>query len=95
MKGKIEGPMGVIEFDSTKPGQDSNNPQAQMITSMYKAMTGNELVMKMSPKGDIVAIEGFDAMMDKMALEQFNFSCSFYSCCGFDCRRQKYSPYNK
>lgn len=67
MKGKIEGPMGVIEFDSTKPGQDSNNPQAQMITSMYKAMAGNELVMKMTPKGDVESIEGFDAMMDKMA----------------------------
>ena len=67
MKGKIESMMGVIEFDSEKPGQDSNNPQAQMIVSMYKAMAGNELVMKMTPKGDVVAIEGFDAMMDKMA----------------------------
>ena len=28
-------------------------------------------------------------------LEQFNFSCSLYACCGFGWRHQKYSPYNK
>jgi len=67
MKGKMESPMGVFEFDSTKPEQqDANNPQAQMITGMYKAMVGTEIVMKYNPKGDVVGMEGFDAMMDKM-----------------------------
>ncbi|NIA17293.1 MAG: hypothetical protein GWO86_02985 [Planctomycetes bacterium] len=68
MKGKMEGPMGVIEFDSTKPQEDDvNNPQAQMVSGMYNAMVGAEIVMKYNSKGDVVGIEGFDAMMDKMA----------------------------
>ena len=67
MKGKMESQMGIIEFDSTKPQQeDVNNPQAQMVAGMYKAMVGAGLIMKYNPKGEVVGMEGFDAMMDKM-----------------------------
>ena len=67
MKGKIEGPMGLIEFDSTKPPQDTNSPQAKMITELYSAMVGQEIITKVDPKGKVVGIEGLDAMMEKMA----------------------------
>ena len=58
--------MGTIEYDSTKPAADINNPQAKMMVGMYKAMMGQNFVMKLTPKGKVLAIEGFDEMMAKM-----------------------------
>lgn len=65
-KGKVESPNGSFEFDSKKP-EDANNPQAKMMGDIFKHMTGIEFVMKLTPKGKIAAIEGFDEMIDKMA----------------------------
>ena len=67
MKMKMDTPAGPIEYDSTKPEQDVNRPQAKMMIGMYSAMLGQELIMKINPKGKVVGIEGYDAMMDKMA----------------------------
>ena len=67
MKMKMDGPTGPIEYDSTKPEQDVNSPQAKMMIGMYSAMLGQDLIMKVNPKGKVVGIEGFNAMMDEMA----------------------------
>ncbi|MHC5061845.1 MAG: DUF6263 family protein [Planctomycetota bacterium] len=61
---KMEGPMGVMEYDSAKPEEtESANP----ISAMYKAMLGQSIVMKMTPKGEILAIENLEEMITKMA----------------------------
>jgi hypothetical protein len=60
---RIEGPMGVMEYDSTKPQEPgANNP----MSAMYKAMLGQSFVMKLSPKGEILEIKGMDEMIAKM-----------------------------
>ncbi len=66
IKMSMDGPGGLIEYDSTKPAVDSNNPQAQMMTDLWKSMVGMEIVMKLTPKGDIASIEGIEAMLEKM-----------------------------
>jgi hypothetical protein len=63
IQARIESLMGVMEYDSTKPEETgANNP----MLAIYKAMLGQSFVMKMSPKGGIIAIEGIDEMMEKM-----------------------------
>lgn len=60
---RMEGPMGVMEYDSTKPPQPgAENP----MSAMYKAMLGQSFVMKLSPKGEILEIKGIDEMIAKM-----------------------------
>jgi len=60
---RIEGPMGVMEYDSTKPPQPgAENP----MSAMYKAMLGQSFVMKLAPKGEILEIKGMDEMIGKM-----------------------------
>jgi len=60
---RMEGPMGVMEYDSTKPPQPgADNP----MSAMYKAMLGQSFVMKLSPKGQILEIKGIDEMIAKM-----------------------------
>jgi len=57
------GPMGVMEYDSTKPQQPgADNP----MSAMYKAMVGHSFVMKLTPKGEILEIKGIDEMIAKM-----------------------------
>lgn len=65
---KISGPMGVIEYDSTKPDApvDANNPAAQMMAQMYRAMVGQSLVMKVNPRGKVVEVKGFKKMIQRM-----------------------------
>jgi len=65
---KISGPMGVIEYDSTKPDApaDANNPVAQMMGQMYASMVGRSLVMKVNPRGKVVEVKGFKEMMQRM-----------------------------
>lgn len=61
---KMSGPMGLIEYDSTRPETaDANNP----VVRMYAAMAGQSLLMKVTPKGKIVEVKGFDEMMQQMA----------------------------
>jgi len=60
---KMEGPMGVMEYDSTKPPQPgAENP----MSAMYKAMVGQSFAMKLTPKGRILDIKGMDEMIAKM-----------------------------
>jgi len=60
---KTEGPMGVLEYDSTKPPQPAaNNP----MSAMQAAMLGQSFVMKLTPKGEILNIKGMDEMIAKM-----------------------------
>jgi len=60
---RMEGPMGVMEYDSTKPQQPgANNP----MSAMHKAMLGHSFVMKLTPKGEILEIKGIDEMVAKM-----------------------------
>jgi len=60
---RMEGPMGVMEYDSTKPQQPgADNP----MSAMYKAMVGHSFVMKLTPKGEILEIKGIDEMIAKM-----------------------------
>lgn len=66
IKMSMNGPGGLIEYDSTKPAADSDNPQVKMMTGVWKAMLGMEMVMKFTPKGDIASIEGIEEMLDKM-----------------------------
>ena len=68
---RIEGPMGVMEYDSTKPQQPgADNP----MSAMYKAMLGQSFAMKLSPKGEILEIKGMDemiaTMIDKMTIDE-------------------------
>ena len=37
-----------------------------MMTDLWKSMVGMEIVMKLTPKGDIASIEGIEAMLEKM-----------------------------
>jgi hypothetical protein len=60
---KMEGPMGVMEYDSTKPEEAG---AANPMTAMYKAMLGQSFVMKLAPKGEILEIKGMDEMIAKM-----------------------------
>jgi hypothetical protein len=61
---RMEGPMGVLEYDSTKPAEPAaGNPMA----AMYGAMLGSSVVLKISPKGGVLGIEGIDKMIEKMA----------------------------
>jgi hypothetical protein len=56
--------MGVLEYDSTKPAEPAaGNPMA----AMYGAMLGSSVVLKISPKGGVLGIEGIDKMIEKMA----------------------------
>jgi hypothetical protein len=60
---KMEGPMGVMEYDSTRPEEaGESNP----MSAMYKAMLGQSFVMKLAPKGKILEIKGMDEMIAKM-----------------------------
>jgi len=68
---KMEGPMGVMEYDSAKPPQPGvDNP----MSAMYKAMLGQSFVMKLAPKGEILEIKGMDemiaTMIDKMTIDE-------------------------
>jgi len=68
---KMEGPMGVMEYDSTKPPQPGAENQ---MSAMQAAMLGQSFVMKFSPKGEILEIKGMDEMIakmiDKMAVDE-------------------------
>ena len=60
---KMEGPMGVMEYDSTRPEEaGATNP----MSAMYKAMLGQSFMMKLSPKGGVLEIKGIDEMTEKM-----------------------------
>lgn len=60
---RMEGPMGVMEYDSTRPQQPgADNP----MSAMYKAMLGQSFITKLSPKGQILEINGIDEMVAKM-----------------------------
>ncbi len=60
---KMEGPMGVMEYDSTRPEEAG---AANPMSAMYKAMLGQSFVMKLSPKGGVLDIKGMDEMIAKM-----------------------------
>ena len=60
---RMEGPMGVMEYDSTKPEEAG---AANPMSAMYKAMLGQSFVMKLAPKGEILEIKGMDEMIAKM-----------------------------
>ncbi len=60
---KMEGPMGVMEYDSTRPEEAG---AANPMSAMYKAMLGQSFVMKLAPKGRILEIKGMDEMIAKM-----------------------------
>jgi len=78
MQLKMDGPMGTIEYDSQNPVIDSNDPQAAMMVAMYSAMLDQSITMKLTPKGKILQIDGFDEMMenmmDKMAVDDPNMA---------------------
>jgi hypothetical protein len=59
---RMEGPMGVMEYDSTRPEVGAANP----MSAMYKAMLGQSFVMKLAPKGEIIEIKGMDEMTERM-----------------------------
>lgn len=68
---QMDGPMGTIEYDSTRPQtsvdpNDPNEQMARMITAIYDAMVGQSVIVKVTPKGKTLAIEGLDAMMAEM-----------------------------
>ncbi len=65
-KGSVSSPGGSFEYDSANPDESAENPQAVMMSQMFKNMSGAEFVVKLSNKGEIVAIEGFDKMLEKM-----------------------------
>ncbi len=65
-KGSVSSPGGSFEYDSDNPTADPNNPQAAMMSQMFNRMKGVEFVMKLSDKGQIVDVEGFDEMLEKM-----------------------------
>jgi hypothetical protein len=66
MKLKMDGPMGTIDYDSQNPVIDSNDPQTAMMVAMYSAMLDQKITMKLTPKGKILQIDGFDEMMENM-----------------------------
>jgi len=63
---KMDGPMGLIEYDSTKPPTDVNNPQAKTMVAMWSAMAGESFTMDLTPKGKIVGIQDYDKMWERM-----------------------------
>ena len=65
-KGSVSSPGASFEYDSANPDEGSDNPQAKMMSEMFKYMKGAEFVMKLTDKGQIVGIDGFDEMMGKM-----------------------------
>jgi len=65
-RGSISSDAVSFEYDSEDPSVSADNPQAEIMSKIFKNMTGAEFVMKLSNKGKIVAIEGFDKMMEKM-----------------------------
>ncbi len=65
-KGSVSSPGGSFEYDSANPDENADNPQAAMMSQMFKNMNGVEFVVKVSNKGQIVDVEGFDEMLEKM-----------------------------
>jgi FKBP-type peptidyl-prolyl cis-trans isomerase len=57
----MNGPMGNLEYDSSVPGDKIADP-----VKGIAAMVGQSLQLTMSPAGRVLAIQGIDAMMDKM-----------------------------
>ncbi len=66
IKMQMDGPGGSVGFDSNSPIQEANNPQVKILGEVYQALIGQDIVMKLTPRGKIVGIEGFDKMMDAM-----------------------------
>ncbi|MCE5339845.1 MAG: DUF6263 family protein [Planctomycetaceae bacterium] len=68
MKMSMEGPMGKMEFDSTKPkSADANTPpHEKMMADMFAAMVGSEFQMKIKPTGETSDIRGLSEMMKKI-----------------------------
>ncbi|MBN2456924.1 MAG: hypothetical protein JXB29_10410 [Sedimentisphaerales bacterium] len=54
---------GGMEYDSTKPCTAADNPLAQM----YTAMMGESFIMKVTPEGKIIGLNGIDEMFLGMA----------------------------
>ena len=68
---KMDGPMGLIEYDSTKPPVDPNtlDPQGKMMTAMWSAMAGQSFIMDLTPTGEIIGVKDFDKMWERMMEE--------------------------
>lgn len=54
-------PMSSVNFDSKNPENNSDD-----VANMYGAMVGAVLTSTMNPDGEVIAIEGTDALLDKM-----------------------------
>lgn len=63
---KMDSPEVSVEYDSTKPPTDVNNPQAKMMVAIWSAMVGEGFVMDVTPKGKIVGVQDFDKMWERM-----------------------------
>ena len=63
---RMDGPMGSIEYDSTKPPTNVNNPQAKKMVDMWSAMVGESFVIDVTPKGEIVGVQDFEQMWERM-----------------------------
>jgi hypothetical protein len=73
VKAKEDGPLGVVDYDSTKPAPpapkgakpkepDPLDPGAAL-TDQYKAMVGTTMTMKMSRDGRITKLNGGDSLV--------------------------------
>ena len=68
IQAKMTAPTGVMEYDSTMPAEanDVNNPVGQMFRQMFGPMVGQSFTFKVTSKGKVVEIKGFQEMMEKM-----------------------------
>ncbi|MBI2932111.1 MAG: hypothetical protein HYY16_10715 [Planctomycetes bacterium] len=73
VKVKMSGMMEV-EYDSDAPkkgeGEDDHADPAAMMAKVWGAMVGASVTAKMSPKGEILEVKGFDKLMDSI-VERF------------------------
>lgn len=67
IKVKLTNPQETVEFDSTNP-TDQENPEF----AGYKAIANSEFLMTLDPKGNVVNVEGIEAMMDSVMKEYEN-----------------------
>ncbi|MCD4830473.1 MAG: hypothetical protein K8R02_01545 [Anaerohalosphaeraceae bacterium] len=65
MKMKMTSPEMSMEYDSTKPAEDSNDQGERMMRAAMSCMTGGELTMKVKPNGEVSDVNGMAEMMKK------------------------------
>lgn len=61
---RTQGPMGQMEYDSTKKGKITID---NVLGQMFEPVVGESLVFKISPKAEIVEIRGLEELMGRVA----------------------------